>query len=127
MVLIGRRHARSNNSWMHNAPRLMRGKDRCTLLMHPEDAERLGVAGAARVTVTSRVGTITAPLELTDAIMPGVVSLPHGWGHGRDGVRLETASSRPGVSANDVTDPALIDVLSGNAAVNGVPVEIGRA
>ncbi len=127
MLLIGRRHVRSNNSWMHNAPRLMRGKDRCTLLMHPGDAERLGVAEAAQVTVTSRVGSITAPLELTDAIMPGVVSLPHGWGHGRDGVQLATATARPGVSVNDVTDPARVDALSGNAAVNGVPVEIAAA
>ncbi len=127
MVLIGRRHLACNNSWMHNSPTLMKGKDRCTLLMHPEDAERLGVAGAERVTVTSSVGAITAPLELTDTIMPGVVSLPHGWGHGRDGVRLATASSKPGVSVNDVTDPARIDALSGNAAVNGVPVEIAPA
>ena len=127
MVLIGRRDVRSNNSWMHNYPRLMRGKDRCTLLMHPEDAVRLGVAEAARVTVTSRVGSITAPLEMTDTIMPGVVSLPHGWGHGRDGVRLATARSHPGVSLNDITDPARLDALSGNASVNGVPVEINPA
>ncbi len=127
MLLIGRRHVRSNNSWLHNAPRLMRGKQRCTLLMHPDDAERLGVAGAEQVTVTSSAGRVTAALELTGAIMPGVVSLPHGWGHGRDGVRLETATRHPGVSVNDVTDPARIDALSGNAAVNGVPVEIGRA
>ena len=124
MLLIGRRNVRSNNSWMHNAPRLMRGKDRCTLLMHPDDAERLGVAGEERVTVTSRVASVTAPLELTRDVMPGVVSQPHGWGHGRDGVRLETAVRHPGVSVNDLTDPALIDALSGNAAVNGVPVEI---
>ena len=127
MLLIGRRSVRSNNSWMHNAERLMRGKDRCTLLMHPQDADRLGVSDAEQVTVTSNVGEITAPLELTEAIMPGVVSLPHGWGHGREGVRLETATRRPGVSLNDVTDPALIDALSGNASVNGVPVEIGHA
>ena len=105
----------------------MRGKDRCTLQMHPEDAERLGVTDAGHVTVTSAVGQVTAPLELTDAIMPGVVSLPHGWGHGRDGVRLETATNHPGVSLNDVTDPARVDALSGNASVNGVPVEIGQA
>ena len=127
MVMIGRRDVRSNNSWMHNSERLMRGKDRCTLLMHPEDAERLGVAAAPRVIVSSRVGSITAPLELTDTIMPGVVSLPHGWGHGRSGVRLATALSRPGVSLNDITDPARIDVLSGNASVNGVPVTIEPA
>ncbi len=79
---------------------------------------------AERVELASRVGGVTVPLELTDAIMPGVASLPHGWGHGRDGIRLQTASSHPGVSANDVTDPALVDALSGNAVVNGVPVEI---
>ena len=124
MVLIGRRHVRSNNSWMHNSPRLMRGKDRCTLLMHPDDAERLGLAAAQRVTVTSRVGSITAPLEMTETIMPGVVSLPHGWGHDREGIRLATAQNHPGVSLNDITDPSRIDTLSCNASVNGLPVEI---
>lgn len=124
LVLIGRRQVRSNNSWMHNYPRLMRGQDRCTLLIHPEDAERCGVAGAERVTVTSRVGSLTAPIEITDTIMPGVVSLPHGWGHGRDGTELTTANHRPGVSVNVLTDGALIDELSGNAAVNGVPVTV---
>ena len=127
LLMIGRRDVRSNNSWMHNSPRLMRGKDRCTLLMHPTDAERLGVADNERVTVTSRVGSLTAPLEVTDTIMPGVVSLPHGWGHDREGIQLETASGRPGVSLNDVTDPARIDALSGNASVNGVPVEVAAA
>ncbi|MEM7583384.1 MAG: molybdopterin oxidoreductase family protein [Acidobacteriota bacterium] len=124
MVMIGRRQVRSNNSWMHNYPRLMRGKDRCTLLMHPDDAERLGVSTAAQVEVSSRVGSITAPLEITAEIMPGVVSLPHGWGHGREGTRLETARQHPGVSLNDLTDPARIDQFSGNASVNGLPVEI---
>ncbi len=124
LVLIGRRQMRSNNSWMHNYRRLMRGKDRCTLLMHPEDAERLGVAACKQVTVTTRIGSIIAPLEVTDTIMPGVVSLPHGWGHSREGVRLETARASPGVSLNDITDATLIDTLSGNASVNGVPVSV---
>ncbi len=124
MVMIGRRQVRSNNSWMHNYPRLMRGKDRCTLLMHPTDAERLGVSTADRVTITSKIGSITAPLELTDNIMPGVVSLPHGWGHGREGTQLATARNSPGVSLNDITDPSRIDAVSGNASVNGLPVEI---
>jgi anaerobic selenocysteine-containing dehydrogenase len=124
LVLIGRRQVRSNNSWMHNYPRLMRGKDRCVLLIHPEDARRLGLEDGGRAVVTSRVGSVEAPVELTDAIMPGVVSLPHGFGHHRAGVRLETASRRPGVSLNDLTDDELTDELSGNAALSGVPVEV---
>ncbi len=127
LVLIGRRQVRSNNSWMHNYERLMRGRDRCTLLMHPDDAERLGVAGSERVAVSSRVGRVEAPLELSDEIMPGVVSLPHGWGHHRPGVRLGVAASRPGVSVNDLTDETRIDRLSGNAALSGVPVTVEPA
>ncbi|MEE8525382.1 MAG: molybdopterin oxidoreductase family protein [Thermoanaerobaculia bacterium] len=124
MVLIGRRQVRSNNSWMHNYGRLMRGKDRCTLLIHPEDAARLGIAADGKAAVSSRVGRVEAPVELSDAIMPGVVSLPHGWGHHRPGVRLETASSRPGVSLNDLTDEQRVDALCGNAAFSGVPVTV---
>ncbi len=124
LVLIGRRQVRSNNSWMHNYQRLMRGKDRCTLLIHPDDAARLGIAEDGTAAVSSRVGRVEAPVELTDAIMPGVVSLPHGWGHHRPGIRLETASSRPGVSLNDLTDEQRIDALCGNAAFSGVPVTV---
>jgi len=124
LVLVGRRHVRSNNSWMHNYRRLMRGADRCTLLMHPEDADRCGVAGAERVAVSSRVGRIEAPLEVSDEVMPGVVSLPHGWGHDRPGVRLETAGRHPGVSVNDLTDDQRVDAASGNAVLNGVPVTV---
>ncbi len=124
MVLISRRQVRGNNSWMHNYPRLMRGKDRCTLLVHPDDAGRLGLDTDSRVTVTSRVGSVEAPVEVSDEIMPGVVSLPHGWGHHRESVRLETASRHPGVSVNDLTDPERTDALSGNAALSGVPVEV---
>ncbi len=127
LVLIGRRHVRSNNSWMHNSERLMRGKDRCTLLMHPDDAGRLGVASDERVEVRSRVGAVEAPVEVSDEIMPGVVSLPHGWGHSRPGIRLQTAQSKPGVSLNDLTDPERIDPLSGNAALSGVPVTVAPA
>jgi anaerobic selenocysteine-containing dehydrogenase len=123
-VLISRRQVRSNNSWMHNYPRLMRGKDRCTLLVHPDDAERLALAEGGRAVVTSRIGSVEAPVELTADIMPGVVSLPHGWGHHRSGVRMETAAARPGVSVNDLTDHERIDALSGNAALSGVPVEV---
>jgi anaerobic selenocysteine-containing dehydrogenase len=126
LLLIGRRHLRSNNSWMHNAARLMKGKERCTLMIHPEDAARLGVKDGDKVSISSRVGQVSAPAELTNDMMPGVVSLPHGFGHGRDGVRLRVATSRPGVSVNDLTDEQAIDV-SGNAAFSGVPVTVQAA
>jgi anaerobic selenocysteine-containing dehydrogenase len=124
LVLIGRRDLRSNNSWMHNSERLMRGRPRCVLLMHPEDGARLGVVHGQRARVTSRAGSVEVVAELSDALMPGVVSLPHGWGHAREGVRLRTAQGHPGVSVNDVTDELAVDALSGNAALNGVPVEV---
>ncbi len=124
LVLIGRRHLRSNNSWMHNTSRLMKGKSRCTLMISPTDAERLGVKSGGMVAVRSRVGEVTAPAEVTDDMMVGVVSLPHGFGHGRDGVQLSVATSYPGVSLNDLTDDQAIDVLSGNAAFSGVPVTV---
>ena len=127
LLLIGRRQMRSNNSWMHNSKRLMKGKSRCTLLIHPEDAARIGVKAGDNVTLSSRVGQVTAPAELTSDMMPGVVSLPHGFGHGRDGVQLSVASSHPGVSVNDLTDDQMLDVLSGNAAFSGVPVTVKAA
>jgi anaerobic selenocysteine-containing dehydrogenase len=127
MVLIGRRDVRTCNSWMHNYKRLMRGKDRCTLMIHPDDAERLGIADDGKATVSSRVGRIEAPVEVTDQIMRGVVSLPHGWGHDRPGIRLETASKHPGVSINDLTDEQAVDALCGNAAFSGVPVTVEPA
>ncbi|ULH15181.1 molybdopterin oxidoreductase family protein [Deinococcus sp. KNUC1210] len=126
-VLIGRRQLRSNNSWMHNTPRLMRGTDRCTLMLHPDDAAKLGVAAGEQVTVTSRVGSVTVPAEVTDTLMPGVVSLPHGFGHGKRGTRLSVAQQHPGASYNDLSDPLLLDELTGNAAVSGVPVEVAKA
>ena len=126
-VLIGRRQLRSNNSWMHNAPRLMRGADRCTLMLNPSDAATLGVADGELVAVQSRVGRVEVLAELTDALMPGVVSLPHGFGHGRSGTRLGVASAHPGVSYNDLADPLLLDELTGNAAVSGIPVGLARA
>jgi anaerobic selenocysteine-containing dehydrogenase len=126
-LLIGRRHLRSNNSWMHNAQRLMKGKSRCTLMINLDDAKRLGVKSGDMVTVVSRVGQVTAPAEVTGDMMAGVVSLPHGFGHGRDGVRLGVATNHPGVSVNDLTDDRLIDVLSGNAAFSGVPVTVAAA
>jgi anaerobic selenocysteine-containing dehydrogenase len=127
LVLIGRRHLRSNNSWMHNSERLVRGKPRCTLLMHPADATRRGLADGATARLTSRAGSVDVPVELSDELMEGVVSLPHGWGHARAGVQLRTATRHPGVSANDVTDHLAVDALSGNAALNGVPVTVEPA
>lgn len=125
--LIGRRQVQSNNSWMHNVPRLMRGKDRCTLLMHSSDAARRGLADGVLVEVVSRTGRVRAPLEVTDQMKPGVVSLPHGWGHDRPGVRLATATAHAGASLNDLTDEARVDLLSGNAALSGVPVTVSAA
>ncbi len=127
LLLIGRRHLRSKNSWMHNTERLMKGKARCTLMMNPDDAERLGVKSGDMVTVSSRVGQVSAPAEITGDMMAGVVSLPHGFGHGRHGVRLSVATNHPGVSVNDLTDDQLVDMLSGNAAFSGVPVTVTPA
>ena len=126
LLLIGRRHLRSNNSWMHNSRRLVRGRDRCTLLMHPEDAARTGVVGEAKVAVVSRAGRVEAPLELSDEVMPGVVSLPHGWGHHRPGTELSVAEEHPGVSINDLTDELVVDDLCGNAVLSGVPVWVEK-
>ncbi|MFJ4820767.1 molybdopterin oxidoreductase family protein [Streptomyces sp. NPDC088801] len=124
LVLVGRRHLRSNNSWMHNVPALTGGSNRCTLHIHPEDAERLGVEDGAAVRVKGAGGEVTAPAEVTDAIRRGVVSLPHGWGHNRPGTRLSHASTDPGVNVNQLLDGRLLDPLSGNAVLNGVPVEV---
>jgi anaerobic selenocysteine-containing dehydrogenase len=125
--LIGRRQVQSNNSWMHNVPRLMRGKDRCTLLMHPVDAESRGLHSGAVVEIVSRTGRVRAPLEVSDEMKPGVVSLPHGWGHHRTGTRMATAAASPGASLNDLTDELRVDALSGNAALSGVPVTVCAA
>jgi anaerobic selenocysteine-containing dehydrogenase len=124
LVLIGRRHVRSNNSWMHNSQRLVKGKPRCTLLMHPDDAAQRGITDGATVRLHSRVGEVAVAAELSDAVMPGVVSLPHGWGHDRAGVRLAVASRHAGASINDVIDDQRIDVLTGTAVLNGTPVEV---
>lgn len=124
MLLIGRRHVRSNNSWLHNSQRLVKGKGRCTALLHPDDATRLKVTEGQLVRVTSRVGAIEVPAEITDAIMPGVVSVPHGWGHGRAGVQLRVAGKVPGVSVNDITDELHVDALTGMPVLNGVPVTV---
>jgi anaerobic selenocysteine-containing dehydrogenase len=124
LTLVGRRHVRSNNSWMHNSQRLVKGKPRCTLMMHPDDAAERGVADGATVRLRSRVGEVEVPVEITDHVMPGVVSLPHGWGHDRAGIRLAVASRHAGASINDVIDDQHIDALTGTAVLNGTPVEV---
>lgn len=126
IVLIGRRHVRSNNSWLHNSHRLVKGKPRCTLMLHPELAKQQNIQNGDLVKVTSRVGCVEIQAEVTDELMPGVVSIPHGWGHGRKGVRQAIAQEHAGVSVNDLTDELLTDKLSGNAAVNGVPVVLEK-
>jgi anaerobic selenocysteine-containing dehydrogenase len=105
----------------------VKGKERCTLLMHPQDATARGLVDGERVRVASRTGVVEAPLELSDEMRPGVVSLPHGWGHQRPGTRLALASVRPGVSFNDLADDALVDPLCGTARLNDVPVEVTPA
>jgi anaerobic selenocysteine-containing dehydrogenase len=122
--LIGRRHVRSNNSWMHNFHRLVKGKNRCTLLMHPDDIAAHNLASNDNATLSSRAGSVEVTLEASTDVMPGVVSLPHGFGHNRAGIRMATAVANAGVSCNDVTDELYLDELSGNAAVNGVPVTL---
>ena len=124
MVLVGRRHVRSNNSWMHNIDVLMKGKPRCTLQIHPDDAARLGVADGGTARVTSRVGTVEAPVEITPDIRVGVVSLPHGWGHDVDGTSMSIAAAKPGVNSNVLTDETAVDALSGNAVLNAIPVDV---
>jgi anaerobic selenocysteine-containing dehydrogenase len=126
-VLIGRRELRSNNSWMHNLPALVKGDDQCTLLVHPDDAARLGLADGGRANVTSATATIAATVEVTDAVMPGVVSLPHGWGHALPGTRLAVAAAHAGVSVNRLTGDAEIEPLSGDAILNAVPVTVAPA
>jgi anaerobic selenocysteine-containing dehydrogenase len=109
---------------MHNVPNLVRGKDRCTAHVHPDDAERLGLEDGGRATVSSARGSIEVPAEVTDAIMPGVVSIPHGWGHDDERSRLGVAADHPGANSNLLADEHAIDPLSGNAVLNGIPVEL---
>ncbi len=127
LLLIGRRHVRSNNSWMHNYHRLIKGKPRHQLLMHPQDLASRGLADGQWVRVHSRVGVVEVEVAASDEMMAGVVSLPHGWGHARPGVQMAIASAQPGASANDLTDERQLDALSGNAALNGVPVRVEAA
>jgi anaerobic selenocysteine-containing dehydrogenase len=124
LVLIGRRHLRSNNSWMHNIGTLVKGKARCTLQVNPADAGRIGLEDGAAARVSSPAGTLVAPVELTDAVAPGVVSLPHGWGHDLPGVAMAVARAHAGVNANLLADDGRYDELSGNAVLNGIPVQV---
>lgn len=125
LLLIGRRHLRSNNSWMHNLPALAGGTNRCTLQIHPDDAERLGITDTA--VITGPIGKLEVPVEITDGIRPGVVSLPHGWGHGAPGTRLSVAATQAGVNVNSLLDSSLIEPLSGTAVLSGVPVQVMAA
>ena len=127
MVLIGRRQLRSNNSWMHNLPALVKGKESCTLHIHPDDAERLGLADGELARISSAAGSLDAPVETTEDIMRGVVSIPHGWGHGGEGVRMGVASAHAGVNSNVLADESMVEPLSGNAVLNGIPVEVSAS
>jgi anaerobic selenocysteine-containing dehydrogenase len=122
-ALIGRRDVRSNNSWMHNIDVLVKGKERCTLQINTTDAARIGVGAGGQVKVSSPAGMLVVPVEISDDIMPGVVSLPHGWGHDLEGSALTIASGRPGVNSNRLSTGE-IDPVSGNAVLNGIPVEV---
>ena len=124
LLLIGRRQLRSNNSWLHNSERMVKGKQRCTILMHPDDAADRDLISGQNVLVRSRVGEIALPVEVTEEMMRGVVSIPHGWGHDRSGNRLEVAQQHAGASINDLTDAQAIDALCGTAAFNGTPVTV---
>ena len=124
MVLIGRRDLRSNNSWMHNLNVLVKGNERCTLHISPTDAQRLGLADGGRARVASRVGAVEVPVEVTDRVMPGVVSLPHGWGHDAEEARMAIAAAHAGVNSNRLADELALDPLSGNAILNGIPVKV---
>jgi len=127
LLLVGRRDLRSNNSWMHNVPSLVSGKARCTLHLHPDDARALSLADGDLALVRSRAGSIEVPVEVTDGIMRGVVSVPHGWGHDGEGTRLRVASLVAGANSNRLADEGAFDPLSGNAVLNGIPVSVERA
>ena len=127
IVIVGRRHVRSNNSWMHNLPLLAKGPNRCTALVHPQDAQRLGLSHGGRAQIRGRAGhEIEAEVEVSDEMMPGVISVPHGWGHDLPQTQLVVAAERPGANLNAVLDDRLLDPLSGNAVLGGVPVQVTR-
>ena len=124
LTLIGRRDLRSNNSWMHNVEVLVKGKPRCVLHVHPDDASEIGLVDGGLAKVSSRVGAVVVPVEVTDGIRRGVVSLPHGWGHDLPGAELDVAAQHAGVNVNLLTDDEAVDALTGTAVLNGVPVEL---
>lgn len=127
LVLIGRRQLSSNNSWMHNLAPLVRGSNTCTAHVHPDDAARLGLHDGGDALVRSRAGSVTVPVEVTDAVRPGVVSIPHGWGHSSNGTRTEVANAHAGVNSNVLADDLFVDALTGTAALNGIPVTVTPA
>jgi len=127
MVLVGRRQLRTANSWTQNVQVLVRGRDSCVAQIHPDDGRRLGLADGATATVRSAAGSIEVPVELTDAVAPGVVCIPYGWGHGKTGTRQAVATRHPGVNVNVLTDASVVDPLSGNAVLNGIPVTVAPA
>lgn len=124
LLLTNRRHLRDNNSWLHNSQRLVKGRNRCTLMMHPDDALKRAVSDRDIVSIRSRVGQVEVPVEITDKVMKGTVCLPHGYGHNREAIQLSVAQSHAGVSVNDLTDELVIDELTGNAVFVGVPVRV---
>ncbi len=127
LVLIGRRQLRSNNSWMHNLPKLVSGPEGCTVLVNPLDAERLEIADGEPAVVSSAGGEIRLTAKLTDAMMPGVVSIPHGWGHDLDGVAMSVAGRHAGANVNLLGDTGQVEPLTGTAVLNGIPVELAPA
>lgn len=127
LMLIGRRQLKTVNSWMHNVPILLKGKTACTLQVHPDDAARLGLVDGGEARVASQVGELVAPVEVTDELAPGVVCLPHGWGYGEAGIEMNAAKNKPGVNSNSLTDDAVLDELSGNCALNAIPVTVTAA
>jgi anaerobic selenocysteine-containing dehydrogenase len=126
-LLIGRRTLRSMNSWLHNSRRLVSGKSPCVLFMHPDDAKRIGLGSGARVHVTSSRNLIELPLQITDEMMPGVVCMPYGWGHNREGIRMGVAASVAGANYNDLVEEDVFDPVSGASVLNGVTVRVTAA
>jgi anaerobic selenocysteine-containing dehydrogenase len=126
LVLVSRRHLRSLNSWMHNVEGLVSGKERCTLQLHPQDAQRLAIVNGDMAEVSSESGSVQVVAEVTSDIRPGVVSLPHGWGHGAPGTRTTVSAQHAGININLLSPAAMVDVASGNAVLNGIPVRVAR-
>jgi anaerobic selenocysteine-containing dehydrogenase len=124
LSLVSRRLPRSHNSWTHNSHRLVKGKNQCTLLVNSDDASEMNLSSGQMAQVKSKVGELTVGVEVSDEMMPGVVSIPHGWGHDIDGMRMRTARLQPGVNINDLTDESVVDELTGNACFSGIPVSV---